>query len=371
MAVVPAGLAAVFLTCLLAAPTACGPWDTPAPPPAGPPPGASTCIFTKDSVTHYISPGQTKIIVDSASTVCEAYLCDGNTGTASLEFALSATCSSGCVDVAGSVTYCKCLSNCPGGPPAAPSDVCATTQPCSNGGTCSNTGGDSFSCACPAGYEGDRCQIDKCDSYCLNGGTCVHDSARSTGVRCECATGYLDEQCQTPRCTSAVNPCYNGGVCVMDTSSSVGYACQCVPGYSGPHCETVSTCEASWTKEGVYCYKTFDMKRTYDQAVDRCQQEGAIVSKSQSQAENDYIRGLLVDGMWLGVRDSVQEGSWVWSDGSPAFTASGDFTKWKSGEPDNAHGTETDADCVSANSNGKWMDIPCSNKKVFVCRKDL
>ena len=35
---------------------------------------------------------------------------------------------------------------------------CASA-PCFNGGTCSNNGSSSFSCACPDGFKGVRCGI--------------------------------------------------------------------------------------------------------------------------------------------------------------------------------------------------------------------
>ena len=36
-------------------------------------------------------------------------------------------------------------------------------DPCENGGTCVD-GVDSFTCVCPAGYEGNNCSISKCRS---------------------------------------------------------------------------------------------------------------------------------------------------------------------------------------------------------------
>ena len=36
---------------------------------------------------------------------------------------------------------------------------CASA-PCYNGGSCTNVGLDSFECRCPAGFLGDRCEIE-------------------------------------------------------------------------------------------------------------------------------------------------------------------------------------------------------------------
>ncbi|XP_070212103.1 fibropellin-1-like isoform X2 [Littorina saxatilis] len=224
------------------------PFGTP-PPYTGAPPGSSSCVVTHTTGTFYMGPGQAKVIVDSTNSTCEGYLCDGNTGTATQELSMSATCTQGCVDVAGSTNYCKCRADCNGG--SEPCDA----QPCQNGGTCTSPGSGEFACACPAGYGGTICQTDKCTDYCLNGGTCVHDPARVTGVRCTCSSGYLDTRCQTARCDSATSPCYNGGECAMDpTDATWGFTCQCQGGFSGAFCQEAACVDGSehcpvWAKQ--------------------------------------------------------------------------------------------------------------------------
>ncbi len=55
------------------------------------------------------------------------------------------------------------------------------SAPCQNGGTCTDTGTNSFSCACPTAFEGTFCQADSdddcasnpCESYFLGGAECV------------------------------------------------------------------------------------------------------------------------------------------------------------------------------------------------------
>ena len=53
-------------------------------------------------------------------------------------------------------------------------DDCADA-PCANGGECLD-GVASFTCECPAGYEGDLCEVninDCADAPCANGGDCA------------------------------------------------------------------------------------------------------------------------------------------------------------------------------------------------------
>ena len=49
---------------------------------------------------------------------------------------------------------------------------CAS-DPCLNGGTCSNNG-QSFSCSCPVGYNGDRCEIEGINIIFKNVWYCGH-----------------------------------------------------------------------------------------------------------------------------------------------------------------------------------------------------
>lgn len=143
-------------------------------------------------------------------------------------------------------------------------DDCAG-NPCERG-TCID-GNQDFTCECPAGYEGKRCQtdIDECqhnpcvaantvqcrnkngtylcfckpgyvgvncdfhvcdnDEGCLNGGTCVGNG------ECICPTGYTGNQCETDLCDSIT--CKNGGKCVRG-------GCVCPKLYSGEFCESLS-----------------------------------------------------------------------------------------------------------------------------------
>lgn len=130
-----------------------------------------------------------------------------------------------------------------------PVDHCATA-PCENGATCQN-GSDGYTCACPAGYEGPRCEveIDNCaDDPCQNGGTCTSDIG---GFTCACPTGYSGTLCETNVDECAPAPCQNGGVCEDGVGS---YTCHCAPGYEGTDCETVTEhCDPNPCLNGGTC----------------------------------------------------------------------------------------------------------------------
>jgi len=76
----------------------------------------------------------------------------------------------------------------------------------------------------------------------------------------------------------------------------------------------------------------------------------------------------LLDGLegtdyWIGLNDSVTEGTWLWSDGLIS-----NYFNWHPIEPDPA-----EEDCVAIDmphNGGQWIDAPCANPRAgFVCSK--
>ncbi|CAH0562052.1 unnamed protein product [Brassicogethes aeneus] len=136
-------------------------------------------------------------------------------------------------------------------------NYCTNHKPCRNGGTCFNTGPGSYTCECPAGFNGTNCQfpVDDCsESSCFNGGSCMQDGT------CQCPPGFSGPKCETSADTCNDKPCLNGGSC---TKTESGYKCVCAAGYSGHDCEHKwNTCnpnpcmnDGSCTegKEGFHC----------------------------------------------------------------------------------------------------------------------
>ncbi|KAK7140341.1 hypothetical protein R3I94_012833 [Phoxinus phoxinus] len=67
---------------------------------------------------------------------------------------------------------------------------------------------------------------------------------------------------------------------------------------------------------------------------------------------------------WIGADDAVQDGEWLWSDGT-VF----DYTNWCFEEPNNSGGPEN---CLEINwtSNHCWNDASCTSTKNYVCVLD-
>ena len=123
-----------------------------------------------------------------------------------------------------------------------PSTACDTLQPCQNQGNCtnSNTTSSSYVCACPSGFGGIHCQLDRrpCrPDTCWNNGTC--DETSPTTAVCSCAMGWHGSHCQARVDYCGNVTCQNNGVC---RASLLNYTCQCLgDSFSGRHCEIKSS----------------------------------------------------------------------------------------------------------------------------------
>ncbi|KAJ7377481.1 chromatin-modulating protein mrc1 [Desmophyllum pertusum] len=65
--------------------------------------------------------------------------------------------------------------------------------------------------------------------------------------------------------------------------------------------------------------------------------------------------------IWIGLNDRLNEGQFVWSDGTP-FNSS-IYNNWNDGEPDN-----NGDDCVELYNN-RWNDVPCSSTYYYICER--
>ncbi|XP_078001299.1 uncharacterized protein LOC144453811 [Glandiceps talaboti] len=175
--------------------------------------------------------------------------------------------------------------------------------PCENGGSCTNTGPDAYSCECVDGFIGENCETDvnECESSpCLNGGNCLdfqgyyececnpgfegvdceieinHCFVESpdgklipTGVcgaygtcvntpttfRCECHEGFQGLTCDENIDDCADNDCKHGSTCVDGVAK---YHCECAPGWEGHHCQRdIDECASGPCENGGTCIDEF------------------------------------------------------------------------------------------------------------------
>uniref|UniRef100_A0A8R1DQT0 Uncharacterized protein n=1 Tax=Caenorhabditis japonica TaxID=281687 RepID=A0A8R1DQT0_CAEJA len=112
---------------------------------------------------------------------------------------------------------------------------CAS-DPCMNHATCTDVDAHiGYVCTCQPGFEGDICErrTDFCaENPCANGGKC--SQTRST-FSCSCPSGFRGERCdEKEKMSCGRNPCVNDGICVRvgDTAK-----CDCPYGFTGLKCE--------------------------------------------------------------------------------------------------------------------------------------
>lgn len=121
-------------------------------------------------------------------------------------------------------------------------------EPCANGGTCLRLPQGQGTCQCAPGFLGETCQFpDPCrdTQLCKNGGSCQAllptppsspspASPLTPSFSCTCPSGFTGERCQIhleDLCPPSF--CFNGGHCYVQASGRP--RCSCEPGWTGKH----------------------------------------------------------------------------------------------------------------------------------------
>lgn len=96
--------------------------------------------------------------------------------------------------------------------------------------------------------------------------------------------------------------------------------------------------------------------------------QGDLVSIGNLR-ENRAVASLIDTSAWIGANDEASEGTWVWSDGSGQFwqgtsggtSVRGQFSRWNTGEPNNAGGSEDYAEIIRGT--GVWNDLSSTHTR--------
>ncbi|KAK2888177.1 uncharacterized protein [Channa argus] len=125
----------------------------------------------------------------------------------------------------------------------------------------------------------------------------------------------------------------------------------------------------SWTPDPFndYCYLfNYLSMRTWAEARADCLNQGGDLISITDPFEQAFVHGVIQQSptgisLWMGGHDSITEGGWEWSDGSPFR-----YIRWNTGNPDDYYGE----DCLSILiNNGYWNDDNCENKRGYICKR--
>ena len=116
------------------------------------------------------------------------------------------------------------------------------------------------------------------------------------------------------------------------------------------------------------CYELVNTPMTFHVARTYCQGKQLQLVEIQSLEENLFVAQLSPHhDLWIGLDDLKQEGKWVWS--ASLLQATGHFTAWRKGDPNN-RGGGSGAHCALIGNEkffGEWDNQNCHKKKRFVC----
>ncbi|XP_067323075.1 pulmonary surfactant-associated protein D-like [Anolis sagrei] len=93
-----------------------------------------------------------------------------------------------------------------------------------------------------------------------------------------------------------------------------------------------------------------------------CQQAGGQLASPRNAAENTAIQQITIlykMKAFLGITDIQTEGTFKYLNSETIV-----YSNWITGEPSNYRNNE---DCVEIRLDGKWNDIPCTDKTLMIC----
>ncbi|XP_061736835.1 CD209 antigen-like protein E [Nerophis ophidion] len=131
--------------------------------------------------------------------------------------------------------------------------------------------------------------------------------------------------------------------------------------------EDISICPHGWILFGSSCYYISSQRRSWDKSRQDCLQRHADLVIINSRQEQAFLTGF-TEAAWIGMSDRVQEGNWIWVDGTPVNR---DKLKWAPGQPDGAFGGEDCGDLRTMSNFLGLNDSKCSAQSKWICEKEL
>ncbi|XP_031675079.1 C-type lectin domain family 4 member E [Oncorhynchus kisutch] len=126
------------------------------------------------------------------------------------------------------------------------------------------------------------------------------------------------------------------------------------------------SCPEGWRRFGCSCYYLSTEKKSWEESRQDCLERGADLVIINSKEEQTFINGFeSVNFSWIGLTDSVTEGTWKWVDGTPLTTP----RYWMIEHP--RGGTLQNCAFIHhmSSGHGQWWSFNCSSSEQWICEK--
>ncbi|XP_029599503.1 C-type lectin domain family 4 member E-like isoform X1 [Salmo trutta] len=125
-------------------------------------------------------------------------------------------------------------------------------------------------------------------------------------------------------------------------------------------------CPQGWKKLGSSCYYVSTESKSWEESRQDCRNRGADLVVINSQEKQTLVNWLCgrKNYVWIGLTDSVTEGTWKWVDDTPLTTK-----YWNSGEPNGGRAENCVYFYSWSSDKGEWWDYDCSYKYRWICEK--
>ena len=114
-------------------------------------------------------------------------------------------------------------------------------------------------------------------------------------------------------------------------------------------------------------YRLHEMDKSYDAAKIDCEADGASLLIIKSAETQSFLHSRYGNEMfWMSMTDLGGGGQWRWihADGSEECVSDGEYSNWKSGEPN-----KPEEHCVINNRQFGWADVFRMREFKFLCQK--
>ncbi|XP_070295760.1 CD209 antigen-like protein C isoform X5 [Salvelinus sp. IW2-2015] len=122
-----------------------------------------------------------------------------------------------------------------------------------------------------------------------------------------------------------------------------------------------------WQKFESRWYFLSTETKTWNKSREDCLERGADLVIINSDKKQEFLFKLK-KRVWIGLTDSVTEGTWRWVDGTPLTTP----RYWNDNQPDSGD-PSGEEDCVEIHKDWislkAWNDMPCDKKLNWICEK--